>query len=206
MKKEMKKSMFKVMLVCVAAVGLTACANSRQDSSASDGSSVTGRLTAVSGSQITVSVMNDGGGRPDGDASKGEKPDSEASKGEKPDGDAPKGEKPDGEAPKDMAPGNSASGGAIAGEEDSDHKRSDGFSKGQRSSGGRKGKGEEKTYQITGSTKIYKQSGDEKTEVSLDEVDPGSPVTITADGENAVTITVRDGDNFRGGGKKKGNA
>lgn len=57
--------------------------------------------------------------------------------------------------------------------------------------GGKK-KGESKTYQIDSDTKIYKKSGEESTEISVSEINPGEMVSVEADGEKATSITVSD--------------
>ena len=57
--------------------------------------------------------------------------------------------------------------------------------------GGKK-KGESKTYQIDSDTKIYKKSGEESTEISVSEINPGDMVSVETDGEKATSITVSD--------------
>ena len=57
--------------------------------------------------------------------------------------------------------------------------------------GGKK-KGESKTYQIDSDTKIYKKSGEESTEISVSEINPGEMVSVETDGEKATSITVSD--------------
>lgn len=52
--------------------------------------------------------------------------------------------------------------------------------------------GESKTYKIDSDTKIYKEDGGEKTEISLDEVELGSMISIEADGEDADSIIVKN--------------
>lgn len=60
-----------------------------------------GKITAIDGNTITVSVMNGraGGGRPDGAKPDGEMSTEEMPNSEKPDGEMPTGEMPDGEKP-----------------------------------------------------------------------------------------------------------
>ena len=53
-----------------------------------------------------------------------------------------------------------------------------------------KKKGELKTYQIDSDTKIYKKSGEESTEISVSEINPGEMVSVETDGEKATSITV----------------
>ena len=57
--------------------------------------------------------------------------------------------------------------------------------------GGKK-TGESKTYQIDSDTKIYKKSGEESTEISVSEINPGDMVSVETDGEKATSITVSD--------------
>ena len=57
---------------------------------------------------------------------------------------------------------------------------------------------ETKTIAITKSTKVYTQQGEEKTEVSLSDVQLGSMVSVELDGEEAVSITLQTM-NGRGG-------
>lgn len=57
---------------------------------------------------------------------------------------------------------------------------------------GCKNKGESKTYQIDSDTKIYKKSGEESTEISVSEINPGEMVSVETDGEKATSITVSD--------------
>ena len=70
----------------------------------------------------------------------------------------------------------------------------------QRGQGGRKG--ESKTYQLDDDTKIYKQSGDEKTEISIDEVDLGSMISVETEGDTATSITVQDSSQFGNRGNR----
>ena len=53
-------------------------------------------------------------------------------------------------------------------------------------------KGETKTYQISSDTKIYKQQGEEKTEISINEVDLGTMISVETDGDEATSIIVQD--------------
>ena len=67
--------------------------------------------------------------------------------------------------------------------------------------GGKK-KGESKTYQIDSDTKIYKKSGEESTEISVSEINPGDMVSVETDGEKATSITVSDMSAMRHNGQK----
>ena len=67
--------------------------------------------------------------------------------------------------------------------------------------GGKK-KGESKTYQIDSDTKIYKKSGEESTEISVSEINPGDMVSVETDGEKATSITVSDMAAMRHNGQK----
>lgn len=52
-------------------------------------------------------------------------------------------------------------------------------------------RGESKTFVLNDTTKIYKQEGEEKTEISIDELELGSMISIVAEGDTAGAITVR---------------
>lgn len=67
---------------------------------------------------------------------------------------------------------------------------------------GDKKKGESKTYQIDSDTKIYKKSGEESTEISVSEINPGDMVSVETDGEKATNITVSDMSAMRQNGQK----
>lgn len=67
---------------------------------------------------------------------------------------------------------------------------------------GSKKKGESKTYQIDSDTKIYKKSGEESTEISVSEINPGDMVSVETDGEKATSITVSDMSAMRHNGQK----
>lgn len=56
-------------------------------------------------------------------------------------------------------------------------------------------KGESKTFVLSEDTKIYKQEGEEKTEISAEELELGSMLSIVAEGDTAEVITVQSGGN-----------
>ncbi len=69
----------------------------------------------------------------------------------------------------------------------------------------KKGKsGETNTYTIDSDTVIYQSSGDDKTEITIDDVDLGSMLEIVVDGDVAKSITVQDASSFSGGGGRGG--
>lgn len=63
---------------------------------------------------------------------------------------------------------------------------------------------ETKTIAITKSTKVYTQQGEEKTEVSLSDVQLGSMVSVELDGEEAVSITLQTMNGRGGMGQRDG--
>ena len=75
--------------------------------------------------------------------------------------------------------------------QDNDGKKPEGIPPADAQDGGKK-KGESKTYQIDSDTKIYKKSGEESTEISVSEINPGEMVSVETDGEKATSITVSD--------------
>lgn len=111
---------------------------------------------------------------------------------EKPDGDKPEGGKTDGKRPE------SVSGGAFRqGEEPPEGKPPTGQ------------KGEQPPEQtqkirIDSGTKVYRQQGEEKTEATISDVEPGSMVTVVVDGEEAVFITIQSMEG-RGSGRGRQN-
>lgn len=97
---------------------------------------------------------------------------------EKPDGDRPEGGKTDGKRP------GSVSGGAFRqGEEPPEQTQK---------------------IRIGSGTKVYRQQGEEKTEATISDVQPGSMVTVVVDGEEAVSITIQSMEG-RGSGRGKQN-
>lgn len=163
----MKDRKRKVMCIgfCFALAGamLTACGS---DETA--GAEVRGRITSISEQEITLEITN----HPEG-----EKPEGENRGGKKPDGvsgSAVEGkEKPEGTPPADKT-GEKAShnvSGSAIGRENRET--------------------ESKTYSVSKNTKIYTQQGEEKTEVSLSDLELGSMVSVTVSGDEAESITVQ---------------
>ena len=135
-----------------------------------------GKITAIDGNTITVSVMNGraGGGRPDGakpdgEMSTEEMPNSEKPDGEMPTGEMPNGEKPDGEMPAGEMPNGEKPDGEMPTGETPDGAVS-----------------ETMTIEVTEDTVITVNG--ETADVSALEV--GSEIMFTLDGETALTITV----------------
>lgn len=170
------------LLLGLAGASLTACNNSQQESTASG---LMGRLTSVSDTKVVVEVFD----RPS-DAASGGAVDGRRG-GKKPEGTPPadfkQGEKPEGERPDGTPPADRP-----------DMKQDDQKEGRPDSENGRKQmKGESKTFVITEDTKIYKQEGEEQTEISADELELGSMLSVVADGDTAETITVQSGENWQ---------
>lgn len=176
MKTENVKAFCTGLLLCMATIGMTGCGNSSSGSA----STTNGRLTSISDSQVVIEAFADdmkkmenvSGGAVSGSAMSGKPQD-----GEKPDqnmnsdSSSDKKEPPQGEQP--------ASGGAVDGQQKPDDSQMP--------------QGESKNYNISSKTKVYKQSGDSKTEISLDDVEIGDNISVVADGEDATEIVVQDG-------------
>lgn len=152
------------LILCLAAMNISGCGSKDSESSAN---AVMGRVTSVSDTQIVMEVM---------DKQDDKKP--EAASG----GAAGiEGNKPQGTPPADMQQDND--GQKLEGTPPADNKDA--------KNGGKK-KGESKTYQIDSDTKIYKKSGEESTEISVSEINPGEMVSVETDGEKATSIIVSD--------------
>lgn len=177
------KALYTALLLCMATTGLTACGSDNSSDSASSGGMVMGRVTSVSSNEIQMEVMTDQGGKggPQGSVSgaavsgsaMGEAPDGQMKQGERaPDGETKQGERPSGAPDGEMKQGERPSGAPD----------------------GEKKRGESKTYTIDSDTKIYQQNGDEKTEITLDDLNPGSMVSIEtdSDGDEAESITIQN--------------
>lgn len=176
MKTEKVKVLCTGLLLCMATIGMTGCGNSSSGSA----SKTNGRLTSISDSQVVIEAFADdmkkmenvSGGAVSGRALSGK-----AQDGEKPDRNMDadsfddKKEPPQGERP--------ASGGAV--------------DRSQKTDDFQMARGESRNYNISSKTKIYKQSGDSKTEITLDDVEIGDNISVVADGEDATEIVVQDG-------------
>lgn len=131
-----------------------------------DGSSsaVVGRVTSISDTQVVLEVMDKQNDKRPEAASGG----AVGMEGDKPQGTPPADKKDgkDGEKPKGTPPADA--------QKDNNKK------------------GETKTYQIDSDTKVYKKSGEETSEISISEVDPGSMVSVETDDGKATSITVSD--------------
>lgn len=170
------------LLLGLAGASLTACNNSQQENTASG---LMGRLTSVSDTKVVVEVFD----HPSNVASGGAIDENRG--GKKPEGTPPadfkQGEKPEGERPDGTPPADRP-----------DMKQDDQKEGRPDSENGRKQmKGESKTFVLTEDTKIYKQEGEEQTEISADELELGSMLSVVADGDTAETITVQSGENWQ---------
>ncbi len=150
--------------LCFALAGAMLTACGREEAS---GAEVRGRITSISEQEITLEIFR----QLEGERSKGEKPDgknvsgSAVGKMEKPAG-TPSAGKSDEKAPDNVSGGATGKGNSLT---------------------------ESKTYSLSGSTKIYMQQGEEKTKVSLSDLELGSMVSVTASGDKADSITVQAG-------------
>lgn len=181
--KKRAKALYTALLLCMATTGLTACGSDNSSDSVSSSGMVIGRVTSVSSNEIQMEVMtNDGKGGPQGGVSGAAVSGSAA--GEAPDGEMKQGERPSGAPDGEMKQGEKPSGAP-----DREMKQ-----------------GESKTYTIDSDTKIYQQNGDVKTEISLDDLNPGTMVSIEtdSDGDEAESITIQSGKG--GGADSSGNA
>lgn len=152
------------LILCLAAMNISGCGSKDSESSAN---AVTGRVTSVSDTQIVMEVMDKQGDKKPEAASGG----AAGIEGNKLQGTPPAGmqQDKDGQKPQGTPP--------------ADNKDA--------KNGGKK-KGESKTYQIDSDTKIYKKSGEESTEISVSEINPGEMVSVETDGEKATSVTVSD--------------
>lgn len=163
MKTENVKAFCTGLLLCMATIGMTGCGNSSSGSA----STTNGRLTSISDSQVVIEAFAD-------DMKKMENVSGGAVSGGAMSGKPQDGERP--ELPQGEQP---ASGGAVDGQQKPDDSQMP--------------QGESKNYNISSKTKVYKQSGDSKTEISLDDVEIGDNISVVADGEDATEIVVQDG-------------
>ena len=170
------------LLLGLASASLTACNNNQQENAASG---MMGRLTSVSDTKVVVEVFDRPSNAVSGQAADG----SRASDGnmgrQKPEGTPPagfkQGEKPEGERPDGTPPADRPE----RKQENRDNSQNEKKPK----------KGESKTFVLTEDTKIYKQEGEEKTEISAEELELGSMLSIVAEGDTAQVITVQSGEN-----------
>lgn len=165
MTKDRMKAFCTGLFLCFAAAGLTACGSGDEEST--DGA-VMGRLTSASDTQIVVEVFEEREGNP---------PDVASGSAVSGSGAGLDRQRPEGRRPSD---GNEPSGDKTPPADDQQGKDRE-----------RKA-GETKTYSIDSDTVIYKMSGDEKQEISIDEVDLGSMLSVVADEGKASSITVQD--------------
>jgi hypothetical protein len=204
MNRKKARALYTALFLCMAATGLTACGS--DTSSESSDSEVVGRVTSISDSELQMEVFDmdanasedkgdkfpgasggaisgaavkDGGDRPqmpEGTMpADGDRKDNNGENG-KPDGTPPADQGNQGEAP-------------DAKDGDADTKKdADGNDK----SGSGQPSGESKTYAISSDTKVYQQDGDEKTEITLDELNPGSMVSVETDGDEVESITIQN--------------
>ncbi len=189
-----------ITVVCFSMVvmGMSACGKSGSDDT---GTEVMGRVTAVSDSDLTLAVFQ----MPEGEKPEGGMPDGKKTEDGKPDGDRPDGEKPNGEKPDGNRP-ESVSGGAFRQGEEPPEGTPPAGQQGEERPDRDAGPSAEQTQKIliSSDTKVYRQQGEEKTEATISDVEPGSMVTVVVDGEEAVSITIQTM-NGRGGGRGKQN-
>lgn len=160
-------------------MGMSGCGKSGSDDT---GTEVMGRVTSVSDSEITLAVF------------------------EKPDGDRPEGGKTDGKRP------GSVSGGAFRQGEEPPEGTPPAGQQGEEPPEGTPPAGQQgeqpseqtQKIRIGSGTKVYRQQGEEKTEATISDVQPGSMVTVVVDGEEAVSITIQSMEG-RGSGRGKQN-
>lgn len=168
------------LVLCMSLASLTACGSSDEEST---DNSVMGRVTAISDSKMIMEVFEqDQAQRQDG-----ERPNAASGSGaqfDRRDGEMPEGTPPtDGQKPKGTPPAD-----------------------GQKPKGTPPaGKGESKTFQINGDTQIYKQSGEEKTEITIDEIELGSWVSVTIEDDVAKSIIIQDREQFGKRGNRNEN-
>lgn len=166
------------LILCLAAMNISGCGLKDSESSAN---AVMGRVTSVSDTQIVMEVMDKQDDKKPEAASGG----AAGIEGNKPQGTPPAGmqQDNDGQKPEGTPPADNKD--AKNGE------KPQGTPPADAKNGGKK-KGESKTYQIDSDTKIYKKSGEESTEISVSEINPGDMVSVETDGEKATSITVSD--------------
>lgn len=155
------------LVLCMSLASLTGCGSSDDENAES---SVVGRVTAISSSKIVMDVPEQGREqRPEG-----ERPDTVSGSGtqlERKGGGKPQGTPPsDGEKPKGTPP--------------ADGQKPEGTPPER--------KGESKTFEVSDTAKVYKQSGEEKTEITLDEVDLGAWVSISTADDVVTSIVIQD--------------
>lgn len=189
MTKDRMKAFCTGLFLCFAAAGLTACGSS--DDESTDGA-VIGRLTSASDTQIVVEIFEEKeGGRPDIASGSGAGVDRQRPEGEQSlDGKEPSGNKPKGTPPADAGQPRDSS-------EDAQKPQGSPPADDQKGKGRGGRTGETKTYYINSDTVIYKMSGEEKTEISIDEVELGSMLSIVAAEDTATCITVQDSSDFK---------
>lgn len=157
------------IILCLAASGVTGCGAGKDENVESAG--INGRVTSISDKQIVIEVFE---GKEGAEKPQGTPPSDE----QKPQGTPPSDEqKPQGTPPTED------------GKSQTDQ-RKDGKEREHKESG------KKKTYQIDSSTSIYKMSGEEKTEITVNDVELGSGVSVVADGNKAIRIIVQDTKKF----------
>lgn len=166
------------LVLCMSLASLTGCGGSSDEENTDN--SVMGRLTAISSSKITMDVMDWDNTR----HAKEERPDTVSGGGVKigeKDREKRKGTPPNDEKLQEAPP--------------SDGEKPQGTPPAK--------KGETKTFELNSDTKIYKQSGEEKVEITLDEVELGTWLIVSLE-ENVVTsMVVQDSSQFGRRGNSK---
>ena len=196
----MKKVLICIMGAAVIMLLFTGCGKSSEKDYSN--SSVTGQVTAVDGSSVTL-LLGEMAENPTGDASAAEAPSvrpdssetapSSSPSGEAPSGGAPSGDAPSGDAPSGGAPsGETPASGAPSGNAPSGGGAMSSFTAGE----------ESVTITITDSTVITVAGMGESTEGTIDDITVDSILEVSFGDDNTVTsITVR---NAMGGGNMGG--
>lgn len=121
---------------------------------------IMGRVTSISGSKIVMEVFDKG-----------------------------KMQKPDGKAPGAVSGSARQPGKPDAGKPEGTPSSDAAKPEGTPPSDIKKLKGDTKTFELNDETKVYKQSGNEKVEIAIADVDPGSIVFVSTE-DNVVTSVV----------------
>lgn len=178
------------LLFGLASISLTACNNSGQENTSSG---MMGRLTSVSDTKVVVEVFDRPSNAVSGGAADGGRALDENTDGKKPEGTPPADFKP-GEKPEGAPPDGTPPAGQPEGKQEGEKEGG-----GNPQNGKKPGKGQNKTFTITDDTKIYKQDGEEKTEISAGELELGSMISVVAEGDTAEVVTVLSGMNRQKG-------
>lgn len=170
------------LCLCMLGLGLSGCGQTEEEK---EETSVMGRVTAISDSEITLAVFE----KPEGGQNEGAGPDgiSGGAVGERPEpasGEAVQGD----EKPTGTPPAGKSDHGAGEGKEDKFDQDSS----------------ETRKFTISSNTKVYTQQGEEESETEISDITPGTMVTIVPDGDEAAKITIQTMNGRQGNGEEKG--